>query len=667
MRLINIGLFNANTTVGAFTSNTDKIIERAHQMIADKCAIGVFPEMVIPGYPTEDWAQWKGFVNGQWEQLKRFIRETNGKSFHTVFTVGCIFPYEGNLYNCIAVVSNGALLGIVPKEKLPGYDIFYEPRVYSSWPAYRVVDIEFQEKSGFRYTVPFGDIIFKFPFGTVGIDICENIWVPDGPALRRAYSGAELFVNSSWSPFRFGILETRRELVSTRSADCQATFIYLNGQGGNDALVADGGWFLNMNGKMIADGERWEEAYSTQVIDLDQSERMRRENSTWRRGHLDYHTAHTPVQTIDCTATTIAAAPNQVNYNESESRPKSVFIPSGTPQASKQEEFFEDILNAAITGLYDYIVKTGAFSNISIALSGGSDSILSLIIAWHVRQKYFHGKENTQWEDIKKFIRCYSMPSKFNSDATKDIARTAAEELDVWFNESSIQEAVELEIASVMAANGTTELDPITKQNIQARIRGGKMWNHTNVTGGLFLQTGNMSEKATGYTTVGGDLMGGFGVINNLPKTVILALLHYLYKKRGWKFLKLLFETNPSAELSDDQSDEDDLMPFDILDACFRYFAGEKMLPAEVYLKLYADWSEDALKELYPKYEKGMLKKWVVKFTKLFMNSIFKWVQAPQGVHMGSLDLDRERALQLCVVISREWLELESLDELPNK
>jgi NAD+ synthase (glutamine-hydrolysing) len=196
----------------------------------------------------------------------------------------------------------------------------------------------------------------------------------------------------------------------------------------------------------------------------------------------------------------------------------------------------------------------------------------------------------------------------------------------------------------------------MTVQNVQARLRAMRMWNWANSSRALWLQTGNMSEKAVGYTTVGGDLMGAYSLIGNLPKTTIIALLHHLRTKYKFESVQPLLSTKASAELAPDQEDERDLMPFVVLDACFQLFAGEKMMPVEVYRTLRTRFTE---------YPPEQLKQWVKRFVLLFVHSIFKWVQAPQTVHLLPLDLDRERALQLPVVQSLEWLKLEDLDNEP--
>jgi NAD+ synthase (glutamine-hydrolysing) len=204
----------------------------------------------------------------------------------------------------------------------------------------------------------------------------------------------------------------------------------------------------------------------------------------------------------------------------------------------------------------------------------------------------------------------------------------------------------EIEATRAMLGAGGPAPTPITEQNVQARIRGTRMWNWANTSGALFLQTGNMSEKSLGYTTVGGDLEGAYSVIANLPKTVVIALLDRLYRRFGFEGIRLTLATTAGPELAADQSGEAELMPFEVLDACLYLYAGEKLAPDEV---------ARALPSLFPDRDPKQLAAWAEKFARLFTQSIFKWVQSPLAVHVGSLELDRERALQLPVVQRREW------------
>jgi NAD+ synthase (glutamine-hydrolysing) len=461
------------------------------------------------------------------------------------------------------------------------------------------------------------------------------------------------------------VVETRRALVATRAADNQVALVYVNQFGGQDSLVFDGGGFVNQNGRLLLEAERWREGWTSLVLDLGRTARLRSENTTWRAQAEFALRDQPPVRTIEC--------PQGPPANEPELRyptpaAKSFFLPSESPRPSPRDRWFEDLLQAMQTGLADYFDKAGAFDRVGIALSGGKDSALTLIVAWRqARQRFASLGPEAAGRALKDFIHCFSMPTRFNSETTRAIARALCEELGVSFTEVSIQEAFVREAAAAQAMLGPgQELTETTRQNIQARIRSERMWSWANSARGMWLQTGNMSEKAVGYTTVGGDLMGAFSLLGNLPKTVVIPLLEYLGEAHGLRAVKELLATPASAELADGQTDEADLMPFPVLDACFALFAGEKLMPRDVYLAIRDMWTDEELQGMRPDYRPGMLKAWVKTCIRLFVGSIFKWVQAPQAVHLGSLDLDRERALQLPAVQSREWLELEAIDSLPD-
>lgn len=654
MRNIKIGCASIDTCVGAFKSNTEKVIGFAHQMNRAGCTLGCFQEQVISGYPCEDLIQWRGFVAGQWKEFICFVRVTKGLK-KCVFTLGVTFEHQGHLYNCVAVVLEGNILGIVPKENLPTYGVFYEKRTFSSGIPGQVEELEIQ---GLEFL--FGDIIFWFPFGILSVEVCEDIWTPAGPMVRRAFSGAELNITVSDSPFHTSVLKTRREMLSTRSADNEAIEVYTNQFGGQDSLVFDGGCFVCQNGRMLLEGNRWEECWTSQVVDLDKTARKRHENTTWRSNCEQFLKEDIPVKILN-----VGNGPGVVDDQCPTPIPKSFFIPGDVKMTSPQERYFEDLLNAMVTGLGGYFEKTGAFKKIGIALSGGKDSLLTLVVAWMYAMKKFNG----DLEKVKNFIHCFSMPTDFNSENTKNLAREASFKFGVSFKEIPIREAFcrEKRAAKKMLNLGE-KLTRNTLQNIQARIRAARMWNWANSAGGLWIHSGNMSETAVGYTTIGGDLQGGYSLIKNLPKTVVIALLEYLAKKHDSKVLQQSLKLKASAELEEDQNDERDLMPFPILDACLHLFVEDKLMPDEMYMVLREMFPPENLREMYPGCTKSDLKDWVKKFIRLFILSIFKWEQSPQGVHLGNLDLDRSRALQIPIVQSREWLEdsLAKIDRIPD-
>ena len=210
-----------------------------------------------------------------------------------------------------------------------------------------------------------------------------------------------------------------------------------------------------------------------------------------------------------------------------------------------------------------------------------------------------------------------------------------------------IDEATDREVEVVTRMLGGQPPTELTRQNVQARLRGQRMWNWANTSGALFLQTGDMSEKAVGYTTMGGDLEGALSVIANVPKTVVVALLERLHARFGFGGIAATLATEPGPELADAQEAERELMPFPVLDACLHLYAGEKMSPDEMAVALGSLFPDSTMPSGC---EPGPLR-----FTRLFTQSIYKWVQSPLSLHVGSLDLDRERALQMPVVQNTEW------------
>ncbi|MBI5794229.1 NAD(+) synthase [Candidatus Uhrbacteria bacterium] len=641
MRLIKIGIGNVNPTVGAFRKNVDHIVAQARAMAAQGCQIAVFGELSISGYPCEDLVQWASFVDQQGVELERLARELNTEKTSTMaVVVGLTVPLDGNLYNVAALIAQGQVVGLVPKENLPDYNVFYEGRTVTPGM------IGMHETLG---EIRIGDMIFELGFGKMALEVCEDIWRSDGPMVRRAFSGAELIVNISASPFRIGVVDTRREMIATRACDNTATVVYVNLVGAQDALVFDGGGYVNQCGRMMLEVTRGHVGFETCVVDLDRVRRVRNENTTWRRSRQQFLTSHKAVPLVSDPGLHEVARPNN-DLPYPVPAHKNFFLPKPEEKpVSARERYFQDLTMVIAMATWDYFEKSGAFKRFLIALSGGKDSCLTLLLAHRAvcgqaDRRGLEGESRAAF--VKDMIWCVDMPSRHNSMDTRGITEKICEELGVTLVVSPIQQAVEKEREALKATLCVEMLGRQVEQNIQARVRGERMWNLTNELGGLWLQTSNMSEKAVGYTTIGGDMMGTYGLIANLPKTVVIEFIRWWYEKTGLWVLSVLDTTTASAELEANQSDEADLMPFPVLDACFALFVGEKMTIQEV---------RHVIQQMWP--EEPRIPEWVDRFARLFLNSIFKWVQTPLAVHLGGLDLDRERALQLPVIQDRSWLQ----------
>ena len=633
MRLIRIAVVNVNTTVGAVRSNVDRAVRLAREAAADGATIVALNEQLIAGYSPEDLVHWRAFVDAQWAELERFAKET--ADLEAAFAIGLTVARGSHVYNAAAMVHAGKILGVVPKEKLPTYNVFYEARVFARGCPGLLDTV---------HGVPFGDLVFDFDFATVGLEICEDIWSPDGPMRRRSYAGAEVIVNLSASPFRLGVVSTRREMIATRAADNQCVVAYANLVGGNDGLVFDGGGFVAQNGRLVHEAPRYREGFTAVNVDLDRTRRLRNENTTWRDDQQIFAADAPGIMHVAAAATT--SERGSLTYPVPHG--KSFFLPGDAPRTTPRQDFCEDLLDALALGLGDYFEKTGAFKTIGVALSGGRDSLLCLYLArrWVTRRYGDLGPE-AEKAKAREILRAFFMPSRYSSKETEAAAAQAAHDFDAPFAVVSIDDAFEPELARIekMLQPGEV-LGNMARQNVQARIRSLRMWTWANSSAGLFLQTSNMSEKSVGYTTIGGDMEGALSVIANVPKTVVNYLLDYLVETTKLPGIILTLKKPASAELADDQEDEKDLMPFPVLDACFALYAGEKMSPNEV---------RDVLRQMFPDHEQATVDAWAARFARLFTQSIYKWVQTPLCLHVGNLDLDRERALQLPVVQRTEW------------
>ncbi|MBI2893659.1 MAG: NAD(+) synthase [Deltaproteobacteria bacterium] len=632
MRLVRIALASVDTTVGAVRENVDRAVARAREAAADGATLVAFPEQLVSGYPPEDLVQWRAFVDAQWVELERFAAAT--ADLGVASAIGVTAARGAMIYNCAALVFRGRIRGLVPKEKLPTYSVFYEGRTFArGGPGL----------AGTVGGVPFGDLVFDLDFGTLALEVCEDIWSPDGPMRRRSWAGAEVVMNLSASPFRVGVQATRREMICTRAADNQAVVAYANLVGANDGLVFDGGGFVSQNGRLVLEAARFREGISAVTVDLDRTRRLRAENTTWRIDQETW-TPGTAIGRVPIDEPTVGRA--RLTYPVPPHR--SFFLPAPETRVPARTAFCEEILDALALGIADYFRKIGAFRTIGVALSGGRDSLLALVLARRAVDVMFRDLGAPERSArAREILRAFYMPTRYSSPQTRAAAEQSARDLDAPFSVVSVDEAFarESEAVSSMLQPGES-LTAIALQNIQARLRAERMWTWANSSAGLFLQTSNMSEKAVGYTTIGGDLEGALAVIANVPKTVVAYLLDYLFETRGWDCIRLTLAYPASAELAPDQEDERELMPFPVLDACFALYAGEKMPPDEVLA---------AVRALFPDEDPSRLAAWTARFARLFTASIYKWVQAPLSLHIGNLDLERERALQLPVVQRSEW------------
>ena len=638
MRLVNIGVAAVSVKVGDFAGNKSRLSDIIQAAKGAGVHLLVTPELAIPGYSLEDRIFWPDIARRSWDALE----ELAARCENITVLLGLPVLHNSMVFNAAALVSNRTIHGLVLKKYLPTYSIFYEARNWTSWPG-GVTTI---------HGVPAGDLVFRLPFGIVSAEICEDLWSTASPARERVHAGAEIVCNPSASPFTPRKNEDRKRLVLSAAANMKCVYAYANLLGcDNSRLVFDGGGLIATPIGLAGEGPILSErswTLATAVVDLGEVERMRMENSTWRQeaGAL---IANQHIGVIDASQAPFVQAPLRAYAQQ---QPESYYVPPARPRQHDCNPALDELFDALALGLRDYFEKVGAFRKFLIALSGGRDSALCLLIATQAAKMLREGQVAGNYAE---YIHTLYLPNgPLSSEATRDAAASLAAELGVPFNIVSIAE--EAEVAFEKAAEivgGEEKVAPMTRQNLQARVRGAMMLNWANNVGGLLLVTSNLSEAAVGYSTTGGDNQGGFSPIANVPKTVISQLLEYLAERDGIVSLRKILDIPPSAELAPGQQDETDLMPYVVLDHLLYLYARKR-------LSLDNCWRLACLR--FPEYDPEQMRLWAADFAKRFAASQWKRDQHPVSLKVMELDLDPKTGFRFPVTQSIQY-ELDALKE----
>jgi NAD+ synthase (glutamine-hydrolysing) len=510
MRRLRTVLAQINTTVGDFDGNLERCLDAVANASAMDADLVVFPELALTGYPPEDLLLRPGFLRSGMRALERFAAGVRG-----ICAVAGFAEWDnGRVYNSAAVVAGGKVQCIYRKMFLPNYGVFDEKRYFT--PGEQPVS-------------------FLLGKATVGITICEDIWVDEGPFcdLGRAHH-ADLIVNLSASPFHAGKIREREDLLHRRTKEADAPIVYVNLVGGQDELVFDGGSLVfDRAGSCLLRAPSFTE--SLQAIDME----------------FEGAPAGTPLVSarIPVTRSLSSAPPSPV--------------PALSPFLGEEEEIF----GALVLGARDYIRKNG-FEKAVIGLSGGVDSSLVAAIAVEAL-----GREN---------VIGVTMPSRFTSSETRTDAGLLALILGIRFLELPIHDAFEAYTRTLSEAFRGVKPD-VTEENIQARIRGTLLMALSNKYGWLVLTTGNKSETATGYCTLYGDMAGGFAVIKDVPKTMVYRLCGLINRRAGRAVIpESVIERPPTAELRPDQKDSDSLPPYEVLDPILKLYIEDDLGVEEI-------------------------------------------------------------------------------------
>jgi NAD+ synthase (glutamine-hydrolysing) len=376
---------------------------------------------------------------------------------------------------------------------------------------------------------------------TVGITICEDVWQPGPPATDLALAGAQLIVNVSASPFHVGKAEDREEMLVTRARDTTSFFAFCNLVGGQDELVFDGhSVVLDDAGEVVARAPGFEEHLL--IVDIEPQDAIGRRLRDVRRRELERSRQEVPESEL---VKLDAPRPQEREHGGS-------IVPF--------EPELEQMRLALTLGLRDYVDKN-SFSEVVVAVSGGIDSAVTAALCVDAL-----GSNR---------VHCVSMPSRFSSEGTRTDARLVAEALGCTFREIPIESTVEA-FVEALAPEVDGGLAGLAAENLQARVRGVILMALSNTYGWLVVSTGNKSELAVGYSTLYGDMVGGFALLKDVFKTDVYRLAGHVNAGAGLEVIPhTTIERAPSAELRDDQRDADSIPPYDALDPVLEAYVEE--------------------------------------------------------------------------------------------
>ncbi|MDO9119611.1 MAG: NAD+ synthase [Nitrospira sp.] len=530
MRILRIAMAQMNPTVGDIAGNTRAIKRWIKEARKAKADVVAFPELAVTGYPPEDLLLKPRFVADNLRALDELAKECkgvlavvghvgqgqagNGKSRQSVVAAG-----QHELTNSAALIGERGVLCQYSKWILPNYGVFDESRYFHP-----------------GRTLP----VIALRGVTIGLNVCEDIWFPDGPTRLQAAAGADVIININASPFQIGKSRIREQMLATRARENGVIVTYTNTVGGQDELVFDGNSLvLDQTGAVIARAKAFQEDFL--LVDLNADAVMRHRMAQRRNKALSAKLAGA----VERMTVKLPAAPKRARV---------------LPGLEPLREELDEVYAALVLGVRDYVRKNG-FKKVVIGLSGGIDSAITAVIAVDAL-----GADN---------VLGLFMPSPYTSQDSGDDVAELARRLHIAYDTIAITPTFDAYRQSLALSFEGRPVDT-TEENLQARIRGNLLMAFSNKFGHLVLTTGNKSEMSVGYATLYGDMAGGFAVIKDVPKTMVYDLSHLRNAVGKTPVIpKRVLDRPPTAELRPNQKDEDSLPPYPVLDPILKAYVEE--------------------------------------------------------------------------------------------
>lgn len=605
---IRVAAGSFETSIANVKNNSENICNLINEAYHNDARVLVLPELCLTGYTCEDLFNQDRLLNEAKQQLQTIITATNNKDLITI--VGLPYQHLNSLYNVAAVIHQGALLALVPKTHIPNYQEFYEARRFEQAPKENTLTNFNGQKIPFGTHYVFASTTnsdFKF-----GVEICEDLWLPDAPSTKLALNGANLILNPSASNEITTKSDYRRLLVSSQSARLVCGYVYCNAGNGESTtdVVFSGHHIISENGTMIKESRGFDSELIYGDLDLKKLSSERRKMTTFKSYH-NYETIYFDSTNIDL---------NTTYYYDPHP-----FVPSNRDLRAKR---CKEVFDIQIRGLMQRLKATG-IKKVVIGISGGLDSTLALLVCTMAFKKLNY--------DTKDII-AITMPCFGTTSRTKNNALGLMEELAVTSIEVDITESVRIQFRDI---EQDENIHDVTYENVQARTRTEILMNKANQVGGLVIGTGDLSEVALGWSTYNGDHMSMYAVNVSVPKTLVRYLVDYIaslyHGEKLETILKDILDTPVSPELLPQENDqivqktEDIVGPYELHDFFIYHMVRFGDEPRKLYRK-----TKLAFKD---KYDKKTIKKWLTKFYWRFFSQQFKRSCIPDGPKVGSVSL----------------------------
>lgn len=612
---LKIGAFSPRTCVANPKQNAIYTLDALRYAQEEGVQVAVLPELCLSGYTCGDLFGQDVLLDSCEQALLGLAEQTKG--FSTVIVIGIPLRVDGFLYNCAAVLHRGKILGFVPKTYLPNYQEFYEKRWFVSAEQAKAETIRFAGED-----IPFGNLLFRLNDRAVlGVEICEDLWVPLPPSTRMAQAGANVIVNLSASNEAVAKNDYRRAMIAQQSAKALCAYAYASAGVGESTtdLVFAGACTVAENGTLLADSPRFllEGSEAVACVDLERLLSQRRQNGSFP----DNATLVPPpaYRVIDAPVPALEEAQINRAYD------KHPFVPD---DRVKREERCREILSIQAAGLAKRLSHTG-MQKLVLGISGGLDSTLALLVSVRTMELLKLPTNN---------IICVTMPGFGTTDRTYDNAVELIQCIGATFREIDIRPACLQHMADI---GHDPVLHDVTYENTQARERTQILMDLANKEGGILVGTGDLSELALGWCTYNADHMSMYGVNCGVPKTLVRHLVENFAAQadaRTARVLRSVLDTPVSPELlpPDEvgqiaQKTEEKIGPYELHDFFLYHFLRFGTNPQKLLFL--------AKRAFGDQYTQQQLTAWLRLFLTRFFQSQFKRSCLPDGPKVGSVSL----------------------------